>query len=249
MTLDPRTPVLVGSGQFQHHAASVADGIDPVTLMCEAIGLAVADAGLTSLDRVDSIRVVSSLSWKYGNPALIIAEQRHMVSGEFAVTPMGGNSPQSLVNRTALQILAGELDIVVLTGGESWRTRMRAKKEGIELDWPHAPDLSVPVVIGDELVMNHPSEVARNIVMPVQVYPMFETAIRAAAGRTVDEQLVRISELWARFSEVAARNPNAWTREARSADEIRTVTPDNRMIGLPYPKYMNSNNDVDMAAA
>ena len=25
--------------------------------------------------------------------------------------------------------------------------------------------------------------------------------------------------------------------------------PGNRMIGLPYPKYMNSNNDVDMSAA
>ncbi len=25
--------------------------------------------------------------------------------------------------------------------------------------------------------------------------------------------------------------------------------PTNRMIGLPYPKYMNSNNDVDMGAA
>ena len=34
-----------------------------------------------------------------------------------------------------------------------------------------------------------------------------------------------------------------------SAEEIRTPGPGNRMIGLPYPKYMNSNNDVDQAAA
>jgi acetyl-CoA C-acetyltransferase len=85
--------------------------------------------------------------------------------------------------------------------------------------------------------------------MPVQVYPMFETAIRAAAGRSVDDHLVRISELWARFSEVAAGNPNAWIREQKTAEQIRTVSADNRMVGLPYPKYMNSNNDVDMAAA
>jgi acetyl-CoA C-acetyltransferase len=249
VTLDPRTPVLVGSGQFLHRAAGLDDGLDPATLMCEAIDRAVADAGMSALDRVDSIRVVNELSWKYGNPAFVVAEQRRMVASELAVTPVGGNSPQSLVNRTALQILAGELDSAILTGGEAWRTRMRARKAGVELDWPHAPDASVPVVIGDDLDMSSPAEIARHIVMPTHVYPMFETAIRAAAGRDVDAHLVRISELWSRFSEVAARNPNAWIRDAKSAEEIRTVTANNRMIGLPYRKFMNSNNDVDMAAA
>jgi acetyl-CoA C-acetyltransferase len=47
---------------------------------------------------------------------------------------------------------------------------------------------------------------------------------------------------------VAAENPYAWQREARTAEEIRTAGPANRMIGFPYPKLMNSNNDVDMAA-
>jgi acetyl-CoA C-acetyltransferase len=227
----------------------VDDGLDPATLMCEAIGKAVIDAGLGVLSEVDSIRVVSLLSWKYGNPAQVVGEQLGMKSGEYAVTTNGGNSPQSLVNKSAAQIQAGELDIAVLTGAESWRTRMRARKEGIELTWPKAPDDSVPVLIGEELVMNHPSEVARQIVMPVQVYPMFETAIRAAAGRSVVDHIERISELWARFSAVAADNPNAWIRDAKTAEEIRTPGPRNRMIGLPYPKLMNSNNDVDMAAA
>ena len=36
---------------------------------------------------------------------------------------------------------------------------------------------------------------------------------------------------------------------ARSATEIATAGPTNRMIGFPYPKLMNSNNDVDQAAA
>jgi acetyl-CoA C-acetyltransferase len=48
---------------------------------------------------------------------------------------------------------------------------------------------------------------------------------------------------------VAATNPHAWTPTARSAEEIRTVTADNRMIGFPYPKYMNSNLQTDQAAA
>ena len=78
---------------------------------------------------------------------------------------------------------------------------------------------------------------------------MFETALRAAAGEGFDEHQAKISELWAGFSAVAAANPYAWVQRALSAEEIRTPGPDNRMIGLPYPKYMNSNNDVDQAAA
>ena len=68
-------------------------------------------------------------------------------------------------------------------------------------------------------------------------------------GASPDDHLVAVSELWARFSEVAAANPHAWIREAKSAEEIRTTSPTNRLVGLPYRKYMNSNNDVDMAAA
>jgi acetyl-CoA C-acetyltransferase len=85
--------------------------------------------------------------------------------------------------------------------------------------------------------------------MPVQLYPMFETAVRAASGEGVDEHQGKIAELWSRFSTVAADNPYAWSQTALSAEEIRTPGPENRMVGFPYPKYMNSNNDVDMAAA
>lgn len=247
--IDPRTPVLVGAGQSLVRAAGIDDAVDASELMARAIRSAMADAGLASLDRIDSIRVVGLLSWKYGNPGRVVADRLGISSTEFAVTPMGGNSPQSLVNTSARDIQRGDADLIVLTGGEAWRTRMRARKTGVELDWPTAPPDSVPIVLGDDLDMTHPDEAARQIYMPVQVYPMFETAIRAAAGRSVDDHLVRISELWSRFSEVAAANPNAWLREAKTAEEIRTPSPSNRMVGLPYTKYMNSNNDVDMGAA
>ena len=37
--------------------------------------------------------------------------------------------------------------------------------------------------------------------------------------------------------------------ELVSAEEIRTPGPDNRWIGFPYPKLMNSNNSVEQGAA
>ena len=249
MAIDPRTPVLVGGGQVLHRADGVADALEPAALMARAIEAAADDAGLAGPPDADSIRVVSSLSWRYQNPAFVVAGRLGLEPRELAVTTMGGNSPQALVNTTARQILGGELDVAILVGGEAWRTRMRARREGAELDWPRAPEEQQPTTIGSEFTMNHQAELDRGIVQPVQVYPMFDTAIRAASGRSPAAHLELISEMWSRFSEVAAANPNAWSRRAMSALEIRTPTPANRMVGLPYTKCMNSNNDVDMAAA
>ena len=250
MALDPRTPVLVGTGQVIQRAATVAEAASPIGLMAGAIRAAAVDAGLAGVPGVDSLRVVSLLSWRYRDPARFIADELGISVGERVYTTAGGNTPQMLVNQTSLEILAGTVDLVVLTGGETYRTRMRARKAGTEPDWPVVPDDVAPDrTLGSELTMSLPEERERGIVMPVQIYPMFETALRAAAGENVDEHQVKVSELWARFAAVAKDNPYAWVRSGPSAAEIRTAGPSNRMIGFPYPKMMNSNNDVDQAAA
>jgi acetyl-CoA C-acetyltransferase len=249
MSLDPRTPVLIGGGQFAHHAADLHEAMHPVALMAEAVGRATADAGLASVPNPDSVRVVSLLTWRYGDPAYVLAQQLGLNPRETVLTTNGGNSPQTLVNTTATHIQNGEVDLAILAGAEATRSRMRARREGIDLQWPKAPEGQVPRVLGEDLDMSHPGERAHGIYLPVQVYPMFETALRAAAGRTVDVQSLLASELWARFSDVAAANPNAWLQQARTAQEISTPSHSNRMIGFPYTKYMNSNNDVDMGAA
>ena len=247
MTIDPRTPVLIGTGQVVQHAQGIQDAKDPVGMMVEAIQLATTDAGLASVPQPDSIRVVNLLSWRYGNPAHFIAQDLGLTPRELGLSAMGGNTPQTLVNSASQQILAGEMDLIILTGGETTRTRARMRKEGIEPEWRTTD--SMPALVSEDLVMNMPEERERQIVMPIQIYPLFETALRAQAGRSVADHQVHISELWSRFSKVASTNPYAWNQKAYTAEEIRTPTPTNRMIGFPYPKLMNSNNDVDMSAA
>jgi len=78
---------------------------------------------------------------------------------------------------------------------------------------------------------------------------MFENALRHHLGESIEQHRKRVSELWAGFSAVAADNPHAWIREPRSAEEIREITDFNRPVSFPYPKLMNSNNNVDQAAA
>jgi acetyl-CoA C-acetyltransferase len=126
---------------------------------------------------------------------------------------------------------------------------MGSRKAGVELDWTvQGDDVPKARPSTEDVPMTAPGEAARGVVMPVQVYPLFEQAHRIALGRGLDEHIVAVSELWSGFSEVAAANPHAWIQRSYSAEEIRTPTADNRMIGSPYTKLMNSNNAVEQGA-
>ncbi len=250
MALDPRTPVIIGAGQAVQRATGLDDAVEPIVLIARAVRAATEDAGLDAVPPAQSIRVVNLLSWRYRDAARLLADDLGLSPDETAYTTASGNTPQLLVNATAEEIQRGELDLAILAGGECWRTRMRARRTDAHLDWRKLPDGTQPSrMFGSDESMSGPVESGIGLVMPVQFYPMFESARRGAAGEGVDQHQARIAELWARFSAVAASNPYAWVKRALSAEEIATPGPDNRMIGLPYPKYMNSNNDVDQAAA
>ncbi|OBI74793.1 acetyl-CoA acetyltransferase [Mycobacterium sp. E740] len=242
--MDPRTPVLAGYGQVNQR--EVRPDVEPIDLMVEA---ARAAADPRVLETVDSVRVVSLLSWRYRDPGLLLAQRIRASEAATRYTGVGGNTPQSLVNEACLDIQRGRADVVVIAGAETWRTRTRLRASGVKPDWT-SQDESVPLAPGaDEGVpMAGPTEIRIHLDRPAYVYPMFEQALRIAAGTSSEEHRRRIGELWAQFSEVAAGNPHAWSRDAVPAEQIWQPGPDNRMISWPYPKLMNSNNMVDQAA-
>ncbi len=259
MTSSPhlRTPVIIGVGQHLQREDDPERAAEATELIAEAIRSAASDSGATRdpIAEADLLAVVSTLTWRYGDAARVVSD-RLGITPRRVMTPMGGNSPQSLVNAAAQRILTGDIDLAILSGGEAWRTRMRARRNGLTLDWPKVdPQLlqsEPPEVWGHELEMSNQAETDLGLIMPIQVYPMFESAIRAARaadGVGPEEHIRQVGAMWARFSEVAAANPYAWRQDVLSADDVITPKAGNRMVGLPYTKAMNSNNDVDMAAA
>jgi acetyl-CoA C-acetyltransferase len=250
--VDPRTPVLIGAGQLSLRVDQGEDPLEPVDLIVEALRRAADDAGVPTdaLAGADAVHIVSLLSWRYRDPGLLVAERLGASPRDTSVSGMGGNSPQTLVNQVCTAIQAGDADLVLVGGAEAWRTRSANRKVGSERGWTQQGD-DVPQARAStqDVAMSAPGEQARGIFLPIQVYPLFEQAHRIDVGRGLDEHLLVVSELWARFSETGAANPHAWIQRAYTAEEIRTPSAENRMIGFPYTKLMNSNNAVEQGAA
>jgi acetyl-CoA C-acetyltransferase len=247
MTSPSTTPVLVGVGQYSQRLDDPREGKEPLAMMIAALQLAADDAGTTELlARADSVRVIRGV-WPYGDPARAIAQEFGADEAESVGTPWGGNSAQACVNDAASDIQAGRCKLVLIAGGENGRSSAIARRQGIKLEYRDAPGES-DRGSDAKLPLPHSAEVARGIFRPTEVYAVFESAIRAARGESIDAHAKRISELWAGFNAVACENSNAWIRKPYSAAEIRSASPDNPMINLPYPRLMNSNNRVDMGA-
>lgn len=246
--MNANTPVIIGVAQIQQRLSDPLEGKEPIDLMVDAVKAAAADSGNPGLlSAVDSVRVIRGI-WRYKQPAGYVAEQIGCPGAEKVGTCFGGNMVQSTLNLSAADILAGKRDLIVLTGAEIGSSQAKAAKAGIELPLTETAG-DYDLKIGKDEPMACEAEIARGIRQPIQMYPIFENAIRHANGESIDAHRQRISELWAGFSKVASGNPDAWIREAVDAETIRTPGPSNRMVSFPYPKLMNSNSAVDMSAA
>jgi acetyl-CoA C-acetyltransferase len=220
--------------------------------MAEALRRAADDSGVgaSALTGADTVHAVRMLSWRYRDVGRLVAERLGADPRTTTISGVGGNVPQSLVNLASLAIRDGRADLVLVGGAEAWRTRVSSRTAGAEVGWTvQGQDVPEAAVSLPDVPMASAGELARSVFMPVQVYPLFEQAYRIQTGRALDEHLQAMAELWARFSAVAARNPHAWIQKAFTAEEIRTPAVDNRMVGFPYTKRMNSNSAVEQGAA
>jgi acetyl-CoA C-acetyltransferase len=250
--MDDTTPVVVGVGQWTLRNGGVGLTPEPAEMMAEALRRAAADAGPGHrlFGAATGLWTVNTLSWRYANPPLRVAQALGITPRHLLTTSVGGDSPQLLVSRAAGAIAAGAHDAVLIAGAEAQRTRRLARLEGAHLPWTRQPEgTPAPDVVGSAREPVHPAERAVGALLPVHFYPLFENALRGAHGQTITQHQLSIAELWNRFAKVSSSNPHAWRPSPTDAAMIATPGPANRMVAFPYTKLMNANNDVDMAAA
>ena len=243
---DPRTPVIVGV-----HQHSYRDGDnEPIAMMAEMVEAALADSGGDLRRRVQSVRAIKGI-WPYVDPARLVADRLGLSGVETAVTQIGGNEVYDAVNRTCEDVATGRLDVAVVCAAEALRTRRRDHGAGRTTEYlPEREGAAADVEYGKP-GGGRPTDQERDVGIGTAVafYAAVETAMRHRRGETPEQHRKRIAELWARASQVAATNPDAWIGEAKTPAEIGTASDGNRMVNSPYPKLMTANINVDQAAA
>lgn len=260
--MDERTPVLIGAGQFTYRG-DPAVSPSPTSLLKIAAERAATDAGIGAggLGAIDSLAVVGftidSPGSKRGmiphatNPPATLSRMLGASPRWSVYSEMGGNTPQYLVNLLAERISRGEADLALTVGCEFLGSATKRATRGLDFDdWSAVEDETqdAPQRIGDPRPGSTPYEIRHGLSRPINIYPIFENALRARDKRSITEHQARMGKLFAGFSAVAAQNPEAWFPTARSPEELVAVSEKNRMIGFPYPKLLNAIMDVDQSA-
>jgi len=246
---DERTPILVGTAQFVERNIDPAEATEPL-LMLEKMARGSAEdsgAGDALLGKLDTVAVLNVAGWEARNPAQVVADKIGAPATKFYTSEMGGQIGVTAVNVLAERIVKGESQAALLAGCNNMRTLMKAGPAGVELNWTTG-GTSDPEMIGTPKNGSSELEGKYGMTMPPDVYPIFENALRASLGLSLEEHNQRIGKLFQKFSAVAAGNPHAWFPVERSVEELITPQPTNRMIAYPYTKFLNAILNTDQAA-
>ncbi|MFG1700218.1 hypothetical protein [Nonomuraea sp. NPDC049309] len=224
--MDSCTPCLIGIAQ---RTIREQPGPEPLDLW-ESVAREAAEDARLPLHRLGSIQIVWTDSWQYDSPVGRLAERLGAHPRHRAYSAVGGTAPQRLIGEAAAGIAAGRFDAALVTGAEALATRRAYRKAGEHAPWSHPADPKPPY--GWERPP-HPSALAHGLFLPVHTYPIMETARRARLGRTIEEEVSERARIMAPMTEVAAANPYAWRRTARTAGELAA---DRRYVGWPYTR-------------
>jgi len=243
---DPeRIPVIIGVGQINDRPESPELGLDPPGLMAAALRLAEADAGGEILAKLDSLAIVDQISFRQlGNLCDRVAAA---IGADPAVNYQSeaphGDTPIRLLNEAANRIGAGEVRLAAVVGAEALRTAA-----GLAAIAARGEDKSYNAIRAASTRRDPNYAQAHGLSAPVDVYPIYENAGRAAYGQTLAEAQAESGAIWSGMSKVAAANEGAWIRKAVSAEDILTPGPSNRPLAFPYTKLTVANSSVNQGA-
>jgi acetyl-CoA C-acetyltransferase len=244
------TPIVVGAGELTVKDEPLDALSSPLDLMQKTALLAATDAGADSsiLAALDQIAVVKSFREPTRNSAESLARRLGANDAKAWLVPDGGQGPQALVNHFAQTIADGAAKWVLLAGAEAIDSARRLLKSGSKPQWSEPAERDAEFVFADK-PMGSQHEEDHGIWRANHVYPLFENALRGHYGMTLDAYQQAMGELFARFTQVAARHPGAWFPVERSAREIAQPGDRNRYVAFPHTKFMNAMNQINQSAA
>ena len=238
-----QAPVIVGTGQINDRQDDISKALDAGTLMQAAIIQANENSGGRALRSVDTLELVRLFSAPMDG---IVDRLQSALPGlrsrpEFIYGH--GNTPMLLLNRAASRIARGEVETCIISGAEAYLSEKRLAT--LTAGAAGHPDMMKKNLEGKADAVRR----TYGLVTPIEIYPLFENAMRAAWGQTLEAAQAESADIWSKFSEVAAQNPNAWIQRPYSPHDILKTGPGNRKLNFPYSTLMVANNSVNQGAA
>src|SRR6476661_2418607 len=133
--VDPRTPVIVGVGQFTENIDDPDyRGMSAVELATEAAKAALADTGadVTAVaEAIDAVVGLRQFEISAGMPAPLgksnnyprsVMQRLGVQPARSVIEPVGGQGPQKLVTEFGTEIADGTADVVMIIGSENGST-------------------------------------------------------------------------------------------------------------------------------
>jgi acetyl-CoA C-acetyltransferase len=214
-----RIPVIVGAGEIVDRPKDITAGLEPLTLLEQALKRAEEDSGAKLLGEIGSLDVVSFLSWRYRDPEQQLATRIGIKPKHLYYGPVGGESPIRYLHAAAQRIARGECNVAAVCGAEAQSTVTKAERAGVTLPWtPFAHDVEEPK---RGAAFQKPLAVKLGVFRPVSVYPFYEAASSAHWGQTPREAMAESGQLWSTYSTVASENPHAWLNGASRRTKSR----------------------------
>ena len=246
MTDPERIPVIIAGGQVNDRPTDPDDGVDSLGLMVAALRAAEADAGVGPLlGDLDSLAIVDQISFRH------LGKLCEPLAAAIGASPTvnyqsdapHGDTPIRLLNEAANRIGAGEVRLAAVVGAEALRTAAgRAAKAATGGDRSYSEIRKVATRQEPNYAQAH------GLIAPVDVYPLYENAGRAAYGQSLGEAQAESAAIWSQMSEVAAANDGAWIRKAVTPEAMLASGEGNRPIAFPYNKLMVANASVNQGA-
>lgn len=241
-----RIAVIIGVGECRDKPDHLVEGLEPLELILRAAQAAEADAGGGWLQRVDAVRVVNQISWPYRDLPGLVAQRLRLRRPDTYYGPVGGETPVRMLAEAALDIAQGRFEAVLLCGAEALKTMAAFHARGAKPAWADEdPQAVLPTA--EQYVT--PLATRYGLVNPVEVYPLYENAMRASRGQSLAEAQRDTARMWCGMSDVASRNPNAWSGKPMPVEAIVAAGEGNRMVSFPYTKFMSAQLAVNQGAA
>ena len=240
-------PVIVGAAQYTQRKGTFQP-LDPLHLIAKTSQMALDDAECKGLkDIIDTLYIMNIRTLTYRDISSNLCEILEMNPSQKYYLHIGGHLPQMIVNKVSREIALGEIQAALITGGEAYYSSYLGKKRTIVLNWPRGRK---PKNFFGKIPLDASSfEHKYGLLIPVRIYSLLETALRATLDRSIDEHNRIMGKNLESFSNIASKNPHSWAQKACKAEEITTSTLENRYVCLPYTKQMISNFYVDQSAA